>query len=131
MGKLMGEDLTHSVIGAFYEVYNTLNYGFLESIYAGALTSELVARGHQVEREFSVPVFYKGQEIGVQRMDLVVDKSLILEIKSSSNLNKEAPKQLLSYLRATRLEMGLLLHFAPSGARFYRVVSSNHRDKSA
>src|SRR5882724_2891026 len=101
MGKLIGEALTHSVIGAFYEVHNTMGHGFVESLYAEALTRELVARGHAVAREVVVPVLYKGAEIGVQRMDMVVDQTLILELKSSSNLNKEAPKQLLSYLKAT------------------------------
>ena len=131
MGKLIGEELTHSVIGAFYEVHNTLGHGFVESLYAEGLTRELVARGHAVAREVVVPVLYKGAEIGVQRMDMVVDQTLILELKSSSSLNKEAPKQLLSYLKATRLEVGLLLHFGPDGARFYRVVSSNNRKQSA
>jgi GxxExxY protein len=131
MGRLIGEELTHSVIGAFYEVYNTMGPGFTESLYAEALTRELVARGYSVEREVTVPVSYKGEAIGVQRMDLIVDGTLILELKSSSNLNKEAPKQLLSYLKATQLEVGLLLHFGPDSARFYRVVSSNNRKRSA
>ena len=131
MGTLIGEALTHSVIGAFFEVYNTLNYGFLESIYAGALARELADRGHTVEREAQVPVSYKGTTIGLQRIDMLVDRSLVLELKSSPNLNKEAARQLLSYLKATRLEVGLLLHFSPSGARFYRVVSSNGRKHSA
>lgn len=131
MGKLIGEDLTRSVIGGFYEVHNTMGYGFVESIYANALTRELVARGHAVEREFAVPVFCKGESVGIQRLDMVVDKTLILELKSSENLNKEAPRQLLSYLKATRLELGLLLHFSPGGARFFRVVSSNNGKQSA
>jgi GxxExxY protein len=131
MSKLLGEELTHAVIGAFFEVYNTLKYGFLESIYLGALAHELGLRGLVVEREAGVPVWYKGADVGLQRLDMLVNKSLVLELKSSPNLNKEAPRQLLSYLRATRLEVGLLLHFSPSGARFYRVVNSINRDKSA
>jgi GxxExxY protein len=131
MGKLVGESLTHSIIGAFYEVYNTLQYGFVEVIYAAALTSELADRGHLVEREVAVPVWYKGKQIGVQRIDMLVDRSVVIELKSSSNLSKEAPRQLLSYLRATRLEVGLLLHFSPDSARFYRVVNSNDREQSA
>ena len=119
MGKLIGEPLTHSVIGAFYEVYNTLSYGFLESIYAGALARELANRGHAVEREAQVPVLYKGAEVGLQRVDMLVNQLLVLELKSSANLNKEAPRQLLSYLKAKRLEIGLLLHFGPTGARFF------------
>jgi len=131
MGKLIGEDLTRSAIGAFYEVYNTMGPGFAESLYAEALTRELIARGHTVQREVTVPVSYKGEEIGVQRLDMIVDGTLILELKSSLNLNKEAPKQLLSYLKATQLEVGLLLHFGPESARFYRVVSSNRKKRSA
>ena len=122
--KLIKEDLTHSVIGAFYETYNTLGYGFLESVYAAGLDRELATRGHRVSREHAVPVTYKGVEIAFQRVDMLVDEVLVVEIKATPILAANASRQLLSYLRGTRLEVGLLLHFGPE-AKFYRVVHSN------
>ena len=123
-GVLLEERLTRSVIGAFYEVYNTLGYGFLEHLYVKALERELLARGHRVNRELSVRVIYKGEELGSQRLDMVVDGLVVVEVKSTSALDKIAPRQLQSYLRATNLEVGLLLHFGPQ-ARFYRSICEN------
>ena len=124
--QLLQEELTHSVIGAFYEVYNELGFGFLEHLYAVALERELLQRGHRVAREVNIEVMYKGEPLGTQRLDLVVDDVLVVEIKSTAQLHRAAPRQLLNYLRATRLEVGLLLHFGPE-PKFYRVVSSNTR----
>ena len=121
--QLIEEALTHSVIGAFYEVYNTLGFGFLEHVYMMALERELLARGHAVGREVYVPVCYKGEEISRQRIDMIVDERLILETKSTRELSKSASRQVYNYLRATRLQVGLLLHFGPDPA-FYRLVAS-------
>ena len=120
-GELLEERLTHSVIGAFYDVYNTLGFGFLEQLYSAALEWELRERGHEVAREFSVPVLYKGLELGRQRLDLVVDGRLVVEVKSTHGLDPSATRQLSNYLRATRIEVGLLLHFGPV-AQFQRIV---------
>jgi GxxExxY protein len=118
--------LTHSVIGAFYEVHNNLGFGFLERLYVMALERELLQRGHRVAREVSVNVFYKGQELGSQRLDLIVNERLVIETKAASELHKSATRQLYNYLKATNLELGLLLHFGPE-ARFYRVICRNER----
>ncbi len=121
---LLQEERTHSVIGAFYEVYNTLGFGFLEHFYTMALERELRARGHRVAREVCVRVYYKGEELGEQRLDMIVDEVLIVENKSTYKLHKSAPRQVLNYLKATRLEVGLLLHFGPDPS-FYRLISPN------
>jgi GxxExxY protein len=121
---LVEKALTHSVIGAFFDVYNTLGFGFLEHVYVPALERELLARGHQVAREVSVRVCYKGQELASQRLDMVVDGKLIVEVKATYHLDRSAPRQVYNYLKATRLEVGLLLHFGPDPA-FYRLVSKN------
>jgi GxxExxY protein len=121
---LVAEALTRSIIGAFYEVYNTLGFGFLEHIYVLALERELIARGHRVAREMGVRVMYKGEHLSHQRMDLVVDNTVIVEAKSTLELHKTAPRQLRNYLRATQLEVGLLVHFGPD-PRFYRVYCPN------
>src|SRR5215218_962806 len=120
--QLIDEALTHSVIGAFYDVYNTLGFGFLEHVYMMALERELLARGHAVGREVYVPVCYKGEEISRQRIDMVVDERLIVEAKSTHELHKAASRQVYNYLRATRLQVGLLLHFGPDPA-FYRLIA--------
>jgi GxxExxY protein len=130
MGQLVHEELTGSIIGAFYEVYNILGFGFLEHIYTMALERELRARGHHVAREVGVRVMYKGEELSHQRLDMIVDGKIVIEIKSSVDLHKSARRQVYNYLKATNLEVGLLLHFGPK-ATFYREVRSNPRNLPA
>jgi GxxExxY protein len=125
-GELIQERLTHSVIGAFFEVYNILGVGFLEQIYLAALAVELRERGHVVEREVLVRVRYKEAEVGWQRLDMIVDGALVVEVKSTTELHSSARRQLQSYLCATRLELGLLLHFGET-ARFYRLGGYSSR----
>lgn len=122
--QLLQEQLTRSVIGAFFSVYNSLGYGFLEHLYVTALERELKRRGHRTTRELSVRVMYHGEQLGSQRLDLVVDELLIVEIKSTADLPPIAKRQLLNYLRATNLEVGLLLHFGPK-PKFHRLVYEN------
>lgn len=118
--ELFDERLTYDIIGAFFEVYNYLGFGFLETIYKAALERELIARGHRVAREVYVAVYYKGDLIGRQRIDMIVDERVIIEVKSTRMLEPNATRQLHNYLKATNLRAGLLLHF---GARpnVYRV----------
>src|SRR5690349_12543206 len=128
---LLHEKLTRSVIGAFYEVFNTLGFGFPEATYADALVHELILRGHKVECEVDVTPYYKGVELRHLRLDIVVDGKLVLELKACEKLHQDAPRQLLGYLKATTLEVGLLLHFGPERANFFRVVCSNNKKPSA
>jgi len=122
--KLIYERLSYSVIGAFFEVYHTLGFGFLEHVYVASLTRELRERGHNIGREVSVPVLYKGDEVARQRLDMIVDGKLIVETKSTRVLHEGAERQVANYLRATSLELGLLLHFGPQ-PKFYRVIATN------
>jgi GxxExxY protein len=110
---LFEEALTRRIIGAFYDVYNALGYGFLESVYANALAVEIVSRGLHVVREASAEVRYKGEVVGMFRADLLVESRVVVELKASPKLHPAHPAQLLNYLRATDLEVGLLLHFGP------------------
>ena len=121
---LIEEKLTGSVIGAFFEVYNILGFGFLESVYLTALELELAERGHEVVRESCVGVIYKSRRISAQRLDVVVDGRLIVEVKSTEHLPPTAIRQLDNYLKGTGLEVGLLLHFGPQ-AKFYRRIKTN------
>jgi len=121
---LVEEQLTHSVIGAFYQVYNALGFGFLEHVYAMALERELRARGHTVGREVYVTVSYKGEVLTKQRIDMLVDERLVVETKATLELHKASNRQVYNYLCATRLQVGLLLHFGPQPA-FYRLVRTS------
>ena len=91
-----------------------------------ALERELAARGHHVAREAWVRVMYKGDDLGIQRIDMIVDEKLVVETKASSRLPECAARQLYNYLRATNLEVGLLLHFGPK-ASFHREICRNRR----
>jgi GxxExxY protein len=114
------------VIGAFFEVYNTLGYGFLEQVYVMALERELRARGHRVAREVGVRIKYKGEELALHRIDMVIDEKIVVETKSTQELHRTAERQVYNYLRATGYQVGLLLHFGPE-PRFYRMVFRNGR----
>ena len=129
---LAEEAITRSIIGAFFEVYNTLGFGFLESVYAEALARELRRRGHRVEREVMVRIWYKGEIIARQRVDMIVDGKVIVELKAGLALHSTAPKLLYNYLRATDKEVGLLLHFGPE-PKYFREYCPNTRkeDRSA
>lgn len=127
--RLIDGELTQSIIGAFYEVNNTLGFGFLEHVYRMALERELRARAHRVAREVCVRVRYKGEDLAQQRIDMIVDEKVIVEVKSTYELHKAAPRQVFNYLRATNLEVALLLHFGPSPS-FFRLISSNEESVS-
>ena len=116
--------LTRSVMGAFYDVHGELGFGFREYIYALAIERELAARGHQVEREVPVTVYYRGEPLAKQNIDMIVDERLIIETKATEGLHSGATVQLFGYLCATQIEVGLLLHFGRS-AKFHRVVCEN------
>src|SRR6478672_6360885 len=87
---LIEERRTGSVIGAFFEVYNNLPFGYLESLYAAALERELIARGHRVAREYGVRVYYKGEPLGFHRIDILVDDIIVVEVKSTRRLDDNA-----------------------------------------
>jgi GxxExxY protein len=131
---LLERETMYHVIGAFFEVYKILGFGFLEHVYREALERELAERARRVQKEVLVPVWYKGAVISSQRVDLIVDDKVVVEIKSTELLAAAAPRQLRNYLRATTYEVGLLLHFGPR-PRFSRMVHSQkpttgpvHRD---
>ena len=110
---LLHSDLSRSIISAFYTVYNYFGYGLAESVYSGALEYELTKRGHKVDRELSVQVRYEDRVVAWQRLDMVVDAQVIVELKAAERLPPYAERQIFNYLRATRYGIGLLLHFGP------------------
>lgn len=120
---LLERETTHAIIGAFFEVYRSLGFGFLEHVYALAMECELTDRGHRVSREASIPVYYKGKLLTRQRADMIVDEEVVVEIKSTEVLPPMARRQAVNYLKATPLEVALILHFGPEPVS-HRVVDS-------
>jgi GxxExxY protein len=103
--------LTEKIIQAFYKVYNTLGYGFLEKVYHNAMFVELKRMGLKVEKNKKVLVYYDGCVIGEYYSDLVVEDIILCELKTNESLSIENEYQLINYLKATYLEVGLLLNF--------------------
>lgn len=116
--------ITDKIIRAYYTVYNQLGYGFLEKVYENALIIELRKEGLFVERQKPISVYYDNIIVGEYYADLVVDNSVILELKAAEGLIPEHEAQLLNYLKATKIEVGLLLNFGPK-AQFRRKVFDN------
>jgi GxxExxY protein len=118
---LIEKELTGSIIGAFYYVYNELGYGFLEKIYSEALCRTLNRLGHDVAREKLVPIYFEGGAIAIQRVDMLIDSRVVVEIKSTFEISEADRRQVTSYLTGSELQVGLLLHFGPQ-PKFYRFV---------
>ena len=121
-------DLTEKIIGAFYTVYSTLGYGFLEKIYVKALMIELKKRGLDAEDELPIQVYYNGQLIGEYFADIVVNQLVILEIKAAKAIVTEHEAQLLNYLKATPYEVGLVLNFGPKPETKRRSFDNNRKE---
>jgi GxxExxY protein len=126
MSTFKHADLTEKIIGAFYKVYNSLGYGFLEKVYENALTIELRKLGLQVEQQKPITVYYNDRVVGEYFADLVVNELILLELKATRQLAKEHEAQLLNYLKATTIEVGLLLNFGTK-ATFMRRAFDNNR----
>ena len=123
---MLYEELTSKIIGAYFKVYNTLGYGFLEKVYENALRIELMKLGLKVEQQKNIKIFYDGLDVGEYFADLIVDDIVILELKAAENLCEEHEAQLLNYLKATKIEVGLLLNFGPK-AEIIRKAFDNFR----
>ena len=105
-------ELTHAIIGAALEVHRTLGPGLLEAVYEECLISELQMRGLQIDHQVQVPILYKGQEVGNPLIiDILVENSVIVELKTVQELQDIHSAQLLSYLRLTGNKLGLLINF--------------------
>lgn len=120
------EDKTQLIIKIFYKVYNTLGYGFLEKVYENAMIHELRKNGFLCENQRQIRVFYDGLEVGVYLPDIIVDETIILELKTSEYLKEENEFQLINYLKATEIEIGLLLNFGKK-PEIKRKIFTNDR----
>jgi GxxExxY protein len=106
-------ELTREIINAFYQVYNTLGYGFLEKVYQNALVHELTKRGYTVSSNVAIKVYYDNVVVGEYFADLVINEVVILELKAVENITDQHEAQLLNYLKATKIDVGLILNFGP------------------
>jgi GxxExxY protein len=121
--------LSETLLDSFFFVYSDFGYGFLESVYANALATELEYRGIQVQRQVPFELHHRGKEVGRYRADLLVEQRILIEVKSTKQLLEADERQLLNYLKATPIEIGFLLHFGPK-PKFLRRLLTNDRKKS-
>ncbi|HTZ98442.1 MAG TPA: GxxExxY protein [Terriglobales bacterium] len=121
-------ELTARIIGIFYDVYNELGYGFLESVYQEALVVALSEAGFTVDRQVPLPVWFRGRKVGDFRADLLIEGKVLLELKSARTLESSHEAQLLHYLKSTVIEIGLLLNFGAK-PQFRRLLFDNERKK--
>jgi len=119
-------DITDKVIGAFFRVYNQLGHGFSEKVYENALAIEL-RKGGLLRQQEPVSVFYEGYLVGEYLIDLLVDEVVIVELKAVRQLCEEHEAQLLNYLKATLIEVGLLLNFGPKAQHMRRVYDNDRK----
>ncbi len=124
MSNYKHSDITDKIINCFYKVYNTLGYGFLEKVYENALFLELRNLGLYVEKQKQIEVYYNNEKVGEYYADLVVSELVIVELKAAETLCEEHEFQLINYLKATEIEVGLLLNFGKS-PELKRKVFSN------
>jgi GxxExxY protein len=126
MTNLLHRSITDSILKVYYEVYNELGAGFLEKVYQNAMYFELIARGHKVEAQKQIKVYFKKQLIGDYFADLLVEDKVIIELKSCELLMNAHVAQTMNYLKATEIEVGLLLNFGEE-PEFKRFIYTNDR----
>jgi len=118
----MIQSLIQETIGRAYIVYNELGYGFLENIYENALCYELDSINHSYEQQYRIDVTYKGKDIGFYIPDLIIEHTLIIELKTCIEITSTHRLQLQNYLKATGIQVGLILNFGPDGMFYKKVV---------
>lgn len=123
---MLHKEITSKIIAAFYAVYNTLGYGFLEKVYENALIIELEKRGLTVRQQVPIQVYYEGKVVGEYFADLLVGDKVIVELKAVKEIIDAHEAQLVNYLKATNIEVGLLLNFGTE-AKFKRKIFTQRK----
>ena len=123
---MLHEEITEKVLNAFFKVNRELGFGFLEKVYENSMIIELIKMGLKVEQQKNIRVHYLGYEVGDYYADLIVNDIVIIELKAAESLREEHEAQLINYLRATNIEVGLLLNFGKK-PEFKRKIYSNDR----
>lgn len=114
-------ELTEKIISCFFKVHNTLGPGFLENVYRNALVIELKKQGFECEVEKEVRINYEGEEVGIHRLDILVEGNIIIETKTVNELHPKHITQVKSYLAATKYPVGLLVNFANESVEWKRI----------
>ncbi|MCH2450976.1 MAG: GxxExxY protein [Gracilimonas sp.] len=125
---MLHEKLTERIIECFYNVYNSLGFGFLENVYEKSLLTELKENGLKCNPQVPVNVYYKKQLVGKYFADIIVEELIILELKAIERLRREHEVQILNYLKATEIEVGLVLNFGYK-PQIKRKIYTNDRKK--
>ncbi|MEP0862172.1 MAG: GxxExxY protein [Ignavibacterium sp.] len=127
MNDYLFQDLTSKIISCFFKVYNKLGFGFLEKVYENALLIELTNSGLRVDRQKPINVYYENQLVGEYFADLIVDDKVIIELKAAEALIEEHELQLINYLKATDIEVGLLLNFGKKPEIRRKIFTNDKR----
>ncbi len=122
-------DLTSDILRVYYDVYNNLGYGFLEKVYENAMMIELKKQGIPCQRQVPIEVYYDDQSIGHYFADILVDDKIIIELKAAEGLLPEHECQLVNYLKATDIEVGLLLNFGKKPQHKRRVLTAEYKSQ--
>ncbi|MFA5804611.1 MAG: GxxExxY protein [Melioribacteraceae bacterium] len=130
MEEYLHKELTSKIIEAFYKVYNSLGFGFLEKVYENALKYELELMQLKVDKQKPIDVYYREIKAGEYFADLIVENKVILELKAAENLVEEHELQLINYLKATEIEVGLLLNFGKKPEIRRKIFTNSNLRKS-
>lgn len=126
MADLLHKEISKPILQVFYDVYNQLGYGFLEKVYQNAMYFELISQGYKVEAQKQIKVYFKNQLVGEFYTDLLVEDTIIVELKACEHFINSHVAQLMNYLKATQIEVGLVLNFGET-PDFKRLVYTNNR----
>ena len=126
--KLLHEEITEKIIKSYFKVYNTLGYGFLEKVYENALAIELRKNGLEVKCQYPISVLYESEIVGEYFADIIVNNIVVIELKATKEIVEENEFQLINYLKATNIELGLLINFGKE-AEYKRKVFMNKYKK--
>jgi len=125
MSEIIYPKLSYEVIGAAFKVFNNLGYGHNEKYYQRAFSEELKIRKLDFEREKEVDLLYLGKKIGKYRLDFIVENKIVAELKVLSDFRQRHIKQVLGYLKQTKLKLAIIIYFTKTGVRYRRVVNSH------
>ena len=123
------KEITDKIINAYYKVYNTLGYGFLEKVYENSMVVALRKAWLKVEQQKNIKVYYESEEVGDYYADLLVEDLVIIELKAAKALSEDHEAQLVNYLKATTIEIGLLINFGKE-PNFKRKIFENRFKKN-
>jgi GxxExxY protein len=127
MEEFLHKEITSKIIQAFYKVYNTLGYGFLEKVYENAIRIEISKSGLHVEQQKNIKVYYDSEQVGDYYADLLVENLVIVELKAAETICDEHETQLLNYLKATDIEVGLLINFGKKAEIKRKIFLNNNK----